>query len=110
MSNCLFALSLTLLTLTGCGGRNYHYSITKTEVSAEAKTCTFVVEYPEDYAGSERGTQTVTVTPMTTEEWESYKNGSHPLGGSKFEAAGIGLTFRRTCAGYFPLNTAPRKE
>lgn len=84
-------LSLLLACDTGV------HTISATELDQKVQTCTFTVEFPEDYHGAERGTHVLTVeayidsTPRISAAWD------HTLEG---QTEGIGPELRRTCAGY----------
>ena len=84
----ILVIGFTLLS--GCG--SWEYAITKVELSAKARTCTFDVEFPDDYTGGERGKQTLTVTPMTAEE-VAFRH----VGPTSYE---VGKRLRYKCAEY----------
>jgi len=68
-------------TLTACGA-NWQFTVSKTVIDPKAKTCSFDVEFPTDYAGGERGKQAFTVTPMTAVEKQYFDIGSKMLYGA----------------------------
>ena len=81
-----------LIVLLGCD--TGAFTITATKLDAKADTCTFTVQFPEDYHDVERGEQTFTVTPLGSPRDTVLARQVDDL------TTGIGIDLRRRCAGY----------